>query len=383
MTLTSIENVRCIDQPEWDERVASFADYNYRQLWPFGEASARRIRASCEHVAIETREGVIGLADVRIKRLPVTGGIAYITGGPIVRQKVVPKVHEEALRLSLQALRREYVEKRGLILRIAPAAGSDIWQAAQERAFASVGFTACDTMRKYHTVLLDVDRPAPEIRAGFSQKWRNCLNASERSGLTVETGIGTSLFREFGCLFTETRKRKEFSVDLDAAFFEALQSDLVGSDQFVLTIARLNGEPVAGHVASLLGDTCVYLLGASNAAGRGAKASYLLQWKVIEEAQRRGCTHYDLGGIDIEANPGVARFKGRMGGRTMQASGPFELPPRGLNRVLTRSAEKLYRIVRGDRPAQKLRHEKNMPQETSDLAWCFRRLDEAGNSGSR
>lgn len=353
MTSTDLENVSRIDRAAWDQRAVSFADYNYRQLWPFGEASARRIGATCEHVAIETREGVIGLADVRIKRLPVAGGIAYITGGPIVRQKDAPLSPEETLRLFLQALRREYVEKRGLILRIAPAAGKENWQAAQARAFASAGFTTCDAMRKYRTVLLDLDRRAPEIRAGFSQKWRNCLNAAERSGLTVETGIGTSLFREFGRLFAETRKRKEFSVDLDAAFYEALQFDLVGRDQFVLTIARLNGEPVAGHVASMLGDTCVYLLGASNAAGRGAKASYLLQWKVIEEARQRGCILYDLGGIDVKANPGVARFKQRMGGSVVLAPGPYELPPRGLNRILTRSAERLYRFVRGNRKRAK------------------------------
>lgn len=354
MTSTDLENVRLIDRTEWDQRAGSFADYNYRQLWPFGEASARRIGASCEHLVIETREGVIGLVDVRIKRLPVTGGIAYITGGPIVRQMDAPLSPEEALRISLQALRREYVEKRGLILRIAPAAGGDNWQAAQERAFESVGFTTSDAMRKYRTVLLDLDCPASVIRAGFSQKWRNCLNASERSGLMIEMEIGTGLFREFGRLFAETRKRKEFSVDLDAVFYEAVQSDLVGRDQFVLTIARLNGEPVAGHVASLLGDTCVYLLGASNAEGRGAKASYLLQWKVIEEARQRGCIHFDLGGIDVKANPGVARFKLRMGGSVVQASGPYELPPRGLNRILTLSAEKLYGFVRGNRTRAKI-----------------------------
>ena len=151
----------------------------------------------------------------------------------------------------------------------------------------------------------------------------------------------------------EIRQRKEFSVDLDETFYEAVQSDLVARDQFVLTIARLDGEPVAGHVASMLGDTCVYLLGASNAEGRGTKASYLLQWKVIDEARQRGCNYYDLGGIDVEANPGVARFKQRMGGSVVSASGPYELSPRGLNRILTRSAEKLYRFVRGNRKRAK------------------------------
>lgn len=353
MTLTKLENVRCIDRHEWDERVASFADYNYRQLWPFGEASARRIGASCEHVAIETPEGVIGLADVRIKRLPITGGIAYITGGPIVDQANAPRVPEEALLLSLRALRREYVDKRGLILRIAPAAGTEAWRAMQERVFATVGFIVSDAMRKCRTVLLDLDRPAPDIRADLSQKWRNCLNAAERQGLRVEMGIGASLFEAFGKLFAETLQRKAFKVDLDVMFYEQVQAELKGRDQFVLSIARLRGEPVAGHLASMVGDTCVYLLGASNTEGRAAKASYLLQWKVIEEAKRRDCIHYDLGGIDAEANPGVARFKGRMGGTTMQASGPFELPPRGLNRVLTRNAEKLYRIVRGNHRSAK------------------------------
>lgn len=353
MSISACQNVRPVERAEWEDRLIAFSDYNYRQLWPFGDASARRIGASCEHVAIETPQGVIGMADVRIKRLPLAGGIAYITGGPMVRQTNASQLPEEALRLSLQALRREYVEKRGLILRIAPAAGSESWSAMQERVFASGGFASAYAMGKSQTILLDLDRPTLEIRAGLKQKWRNCLNVAERSELTLETGIGTSLFKVFGKLFAETLQRKAFKVDLDAAFYEHVQAELGGRDQFVLSIARLRGEPVAGHLASMVGDTCVYLLGASNTEGRAAKASYLLQWKVIEEAKRRDCIHYDLGGIDEKENPGVARFKVRMGGTTVQASGPFELPPRGINSVLTRSAEKLYRIVRGDHRSAK------------------------------
>jgi lipid II:glycine glycyltransferase (peptidoglycan interpeptide bridge formation enzyme) len=74
-------------------------------------------------------------------------------------------------------------------------------------------------------------------------------------------------------------------------------------------ICEDRGVPVAGLVASAMGDLAIYLLGATSDCGLNAKGSYLLQWTLIQQLKQTGVRWYDLGGIDPVGNPGVYAFK--------------------------------------------------------------------------
>ena len=77
-----------VDRDTGQQFAPSFMDYNYRQLWEYGVASAARVGAQSEHVAIYCDDELIGLADVRIKKIPIIKtGVAYINGGPLVRKE--------------------------------------------------------------------------------------------------------------------------------------------------------------------------------------------------------------------------------------------------------------------------------------------------------
>jgi lipid II:glycine glycyltransferase (peptidoglycan interpeptide bridge formation enzyme) len=63
-----------------------------------------------------------------------------------------------------------------------------------------------------------------------------------------------------------------------------------------------------------MGDSAIYLLGATSDAGLNSKGAYLLQWTLINWLKDRGIRWYDLGGIDPAANPGVYSFKRGLSG---------------------------------------------------------------------
>lgn len=334
-----------VDQERWRDAARTFDDYSYRQVWDFGLACARRLGASSEHVALHQGERILGLADVRIKRLPmVRTGIAYITGAPLVRRQ--GQADPNCLHMCLQALANEYVEKRGLTLRILAAPGSPDWTAAQVRAFHDLGFVAARHWPGYRTLLLDISRPEADIRRTLVQKWRNCLNRAERNNLSIRSGTGSDLFREFCGLYRQLLDRKGFDVDLHADFYAAVQPALAEPEAFIVSLVSEAGQTVAGHVASILGDTCVYILGATNEQGIQDKSSYLLQWHTIQMARQRGCRWYDLGGIDPEGNPGVYHFKQGLGGMDVTAAGPFERQPAGIRRHIVRGCEGVYRSAK-------------------------------------
>ena len=150
-------------------------------------------------------------------------------------------------------------------------------------------------------------------------------------------------------LYRALTHRKEFDVDLTPEFYLQSQKKLAEYERFIITLVYEGGQPVAGHVASFLGDTCVYLLGATNEAGLKNKSAYLAQWSVIHKAKERGCRFYDLGGIDPENNPGVHHFKKGLGGvdrSEYRRRGRLNTLPDSYRRALVVSGEKVYRLIR-------------------------------------
>jgi lipid II:glycine glycyltransferase (peptidoglycan interpeptide bridge formation enzyme) len=337
--------IKQIDKNTWQQESVHFSDLNYRQLWEYGIASAERVGAQSEHIAIYSDDILIGLADVRIKKIPlIKTGIAYINGAPLVRKEC--DFGGKTLELCLKALISEYVRRRNLSLRINPLPGCSEWNQFVENAFRENTFRRTANSRQYYTIIVDIGRSLETIRKQLNQKWRNCLNSSEKQNITVACGSSLELFEKFKELYKQLRSRKDFEVDQDDEFFMKVQNVLDEPEKLYISIAEIDGTPIAGHVSSMLGDTCVYLLGASSEQALKTKAAYLLQWHAIKVAKEKGCRWYDLGGIDPEKNPGVFHFKQGMGGEEMVSPGPYEYYPNGLKRVLVKGCEKLYRVVR-------------------------------------
>jgi hypothetical protein len=333
-----------VDSGRWRELARTFADYNYRQVWAFGQACAARLGAVSEHVAVACGAEVLGLAEVRIKRTPLWHtGIAYINGGPLVRRDA--QGDPQRLASVLKALRGRFVDQRGLLLRVAPSPGPPWWNEQQQQVYASAGFEP-NAAPHNRTILIDLAPPPVELRRSLNGKWRNCLNQAERQGLTLRAGGDELLWAVFCRLYDQLIERKQFAVDLDAAFYARVQAQLAEDEKFEVTLAERGGEPVAGHVGALHGDTAVYVLGASSETGLKTRASYLLQWETLRRARSRGLRWYDLGGIDPLKNPGVYTFKRGMGGVELAAAGPFEAAPGELRRLIVRGGERVYRTVR-------------------------------------
>lgn len=350
------DGLRRVPVSDWPALAARFADYNYRQTHAYSVHAARRHRASVEPMAIVSSGKIIALACVRVRTLPfVGGGIAYISGGPLVTPIAAGSdTNSATLTSALSHLRAEYTDRRALHLRVLPPLGTPDASTSIAETFERAGFRSTTRIPPYHTLLLNLTPPLNDLRRSLRRNWRNHLKRALSPGLALEHGSSPTLFDAFVTLYSQMRSRKAFDVSLDAAFYRDVQTELPPPEQLQVCIARLSGTPVAGCVYSILGNTCVYLLGATIDEGLKTRASYLLQWHTIETARAAGCLYYDLGGIDPQGNPGVYDFKAGMGGRDASAPGPFELRASGLRANLSTAAESACRL-RGFRSLAGLR----------------------------
>ena len=83
-------------------------------------------------------------------------------------------------------------------------------------------------------------------------------------------------------------KRKAFETTVDVEEFGRIQENLPETQRMRILICEQNGVPVAGVVASAMGDSAIYLLGATSDDGLNAKGAYLLQWTMIQWLKENG-----------------------------------------------------------------------------------------------
>ena len=336
-------SVEILGLDRWLAMAKQFSDYSYTHYWAYSKQAAERLGASSEHIAVIDEQGVVlALSNVRIKKLPLgVGGIAYISGGPIVDKG--QQQYAEGLLAALVAIQNEYVKNRGLVLRISQRHKNPLRQIQEISIYHEAGFV--EFGKTNATMLIDLSFNLETIRKKFHQKWRNVLNKSERQNIEIVTGDSSVLFDDFGILFKELVEKKSFDVDMDNDFFQVVQKYSPEQEKFHLAIAYIDKQPIGGHLSSMSGDTSVYLLGATNDTGRKLGAAYLLQWHVINESKERGCQWYDLGGIDKDKNPHVFLFKARMGGDETKIGSVFQVYA-GFKGSVTICLEKVYRAVK-------------------------------------
>jgi len=341
-----------LNAEEWSREAARFEDYNIYQTWGFGEQSADESGSTISRIALRRDSSIVAMTQLRIKRIPLLRtGLAYSYRGPLWKCEGSAPTD---LRQMLECIRNEYVLRRGLVARIAAnnwtfddgslATSGDLRSVTPE-LWNGTAYSPEIDRPPDRTIMLDLSPSIEELRKNLEQKWRNGLNQSERRGLTVRDSVDDDAIRDFERLYAAMWERKRFETGVSVSSFRTLQRNLPDYERQRVALAYLGDELVAGHVSSTLGDTCIYLLGASNEAGRQAKASYLLQWHTVQRAKADGAKWYDLGGIDPEGNPGVYHFKSGLGGRNATFAPQISAAPEGMGKVIAPLAERAHRML--------------------------------------
>jgi hypothetical protein len=340
--------VDCPTPAEWYGMLDSFEDSNFYQTWSYG--SIRWGRRNLSHLVLKRNDLVVGMAQLRVVRpARLNFGMAHLRWGPVCHRRGMALDADTAAHMA-RALYDEYVCKRRLLLQILPntfvgTRRAEVFQSAfsgfiqESRAYGD----------SYRTLLLDLTPPLEELRRDLDKKWRNQLTRSEKNGLEIVAGTGIAEFRTFHKMYQEMRKRKGFETTVDIEEFKRIQEDLPESNRMRILICQQSGIPVAGIVISALGNSAIYLLGATSDDGLNSKGAYLLQWTAIKWLKEHGFKRYDLGGIDPDANPGVYSFKKGLSGTDVLHSAPITICNSIVSSAVVRAslvANRFVRIIR-------------------------------------
>ncbi|CAO3454922.1 hypothetical protein [Azospirillum argentinense] len=341
---SSIEIDR-VDRSGWYAILDGFDDANIFQTWDYGRiAHAGR---ELSHLVVRRDGRPVAAVQVLLRRVPGIGGLALVMWGPMWHPRGQGPDHA-ALMTALHALKAEYTDRRGLMLRLLPHVSQADGEAVTA-ALASLGMRFREEKAPYRTFITDLNADEAGLRSNLSHHWRRGLNKAERMGIEVVEGSHAELLETIDDIFVETQRRKGFKA-YDSRTFTRINEALPPRRKMRAFLAMHEGRPVAGVVVSLFGTTGQMQNSATLEAGLRVNAAYLLQWRALLWIKANGGLRYDLHGVNAQTNPGVYQFKRGLAGKHPVETlhiGTFETPGPLPSRLLVQGGESMR--VQADR----------------------------------
>lgn len=294
------------DRAEWDAACAR-ARAALHQDWAYGEAM-QALGATLHRAAVLRDGETVALAQFTSRRMASLLNFALCSRGPVWLADLTAPEKIAVHRL----LKSRFPEGRPRAVIFTP----DEESAAAVKPFTRV-------MTGHSTVLIDLDRPLEEIRAGFHGKWRNRLVAAEKSDLKiVQNGVKPGQYAWL--LRTEEGQRKARGYAATPAALAPAWLEAKGDKEAMLILRADQGKT---HVAAMMflihGEAATYQIGFSDEAGRKLGAHNRLLWEAIGRLKARGVKQLDLGGVNTQSGAGIARFKIGTGGEVVTLAGSF------------------------------------------------------------
>ncbi|MEM9954412.1 MAG: peptidoglycan bridge formation glycyltransferase FemA/FemB family protein [Chloroflexota bacterium] len=186
-----------------------------------------------------------------------------------------------------------------------------------------------------NTVMIDITGDDDTIQARMNTSTRRNIRKAYKNDIHYYEATPDDLHK-FTTMMDVTGERNDFGVH-ESAYYK-LMYELFVPDHATLILADHEGDTLAANLVISVGDTAIYLEGASSNVKRKLMASYGVQWEAIKWAQNRGCTKYDMWGIPDESEEvleeqfqeridglwSVYRFKRGWGGDVVRSAGAWD-----------------------------------------------------------
>lgn len=260
--------------------------------------------------------GICFVVLIKAKR----GWHLYIPYGPVL----LHSAQEEVLPLLIAYLKNIAQNESADFIRCSPFLEDT---SETRRQFLALGFRPAPMhVLAEHLWILDLAQNDEDLLKGMRKTMRNLIKRADKDGVTITTSQDPKDIEKFIDVHQDTASRHGFTPYTNT-YFRAQAEAFLPHDLGVLYFAHYQGKIISAAFIMYYGDTGSYHHGASLSEYNKIPASYLLQWRAIQEAKRRGKRLYNFWGIVPEsqyqtgflkrAHPwvGLSKFKTGFGGR--------------------------------------------------------------------
>ncbi len=156
-----------------------------------------------------------------------------------------------------------------------------------------------------HAVSLSADEDA--VFRAFSNGTKGNIKKAEREGVEITIDSSRRSLEEFFELHGTTRKRHGLPPQ-PFSFFAAVHECVLSAGKGFVSVARLDGRPIAAAVFFHFGTKAIYKYSASDMSFQNVRANNLVLWESIRRLCRNGITSMSLGRTEPD-NEGLRHYK--------------------------------------------------------------------------
>jgi lipid II:glycine glycyltransferase (peptidoglycan interpeptide bridge formation enzyme) len=243
-----------------------------------------------------------------VHALPIFGSYLFVPRGPVIDPS---RLASEELRDMLSESAR--VSRAGWI-RVEPQTEEAL--GILKQAYGAYRVVAAPRdINPRETFMVSLDGGPADWLIRMKPKTRYNVRLAEKHGVTVRFSRSADDMETFLGLITSTANRKAIAPHPKAYYRNFLTA--LPETMCEMAIAEYQGVSVAAALLVFFEETAHYLHGGSGDAHRELMAPFLLHFKAMEEAKRRGARRYDFGGVRVRAKKGandigwdgITRFK--------------------------------------------------------------------------
>ncbi|MCA8881896.1 MAG: GNAT family N-acetyltransferase [Rhodobacteraceae bacterium] len=282
------------------------------QQHPHYAAACRALGTGVLSLALVDGGSKRATAQILIRRWPLFGRFSLLSRGPVWDPELDPFARRKALTDLVDALHKRFT---GVMVTPELCDGAD--------PLADAGLL--EMVSPYHLAEIDLTVPEAARRAALDPKWRNRLNRAE--ALNLDTRVEPLPDDESHWLLhaeaaqARCRRYGRLPPRFSTAWARA------NSGAAKVFALYCNGKPAAGALILLHPPTASYHVGWTGPQGRAVSAHNLLLWQAGCWLAERGYRTLDLGNLDTESTPGLARFKLAAGGQPVRLGSTWMQAP--------------------------------------------------------
>lgn len=327
---------------KWNDFIDSTPYSTILQFWQWGELKKSE-GWKPYRVAFLDGEEIQIAAQVLIKSAPILGKYLYIPYGPVFESQEKFNKYFPAFLAGL----KDFAKNQGcFVIEADPLIGrlieekeeSGVFEPYLNRKIKDIfhknGFLQSKrNMQPRHKLFYDLTKSEEELMMLMKKNTRYNVRLAERKGVEVkgfdfsDPAMEEKIDEYYNLLLTTQERAKGYPIRPKSTFISLLETFRT-SKNLKYFESRFDGDLISANISQYTNYWSSSFYGASNRLHPEVKAPYLLRWKSLIEAKRRGSKIYDFWGIilDSKQHQGYSETKLSFGGLRMDTYGIFALP---------------------------------------------------------
>ena len=310
----------------WEDFLLGCKEKTFLQSWNWGEFN-KKMEEKIWRLGVFTNNSLISCALV-VKVKAKRGTFLLLPHGPIIKYQA-SNIKHQVLSELIEKLKEIAKEEKASFIRIA-----SIWERNEENReiFKNLGFREAPIhVHPELTLVLDIRLSEEKLLMQMRKTTRYLIRQGiKNKDLKIFQSQDLKDLEIFNRLYQATVKRHQF-IPFSLNYLKNEFLSFLPDNQISLFIGKYKDEVLASAIVIFWGGIAFYHQGASLLKYPKIPASYLLQWKAIKEAKKRGCHLYNFWGIvptDEKSHPwaGLSLFKKGFGGQEKKYVKTQDLP---------------------------------------------------------